>query len=141
MVAMYSAGYPPDPRWVSRARADMVRFAAYCGFSRTEIDDLELAVGEGCNNTVEHAGALTDFEVQATFDGASMVVRIVDKGLGFPTPGPPGVRDLWQTRGLGIFLMKRLMDDVSFATQPNDGTILTLEKHRGEGQRFSLAPR
>ncbi len=133
MIAMFNRDYPPSAQWVRNARDDVIRFAEYCGFEREELAEIRLAVGEACNNAVEHAGSFDNFNVWCEFDGTSIVIRVEDKGIGFHLPTTPVERDQLQPRGLGIFLMNRLMDKTDYATKPNDGTILTLEKRKRSG--------
>lgn len=125
---MFNRDYPPSAQWVGKARDDVSRFAAYCGFRPEELSEIALAVGEACNNAVEHAGSMDNFSVWCEFDGTSIIIRVEDKGIGFSLPTTTVERDRFQSRGLGIFLMNHLMDKTDYATRPNSGTVLTLEK-------------
>jgi len=130
MIAMFNRDYPSSAQWVRRARDDVARFAEYCRFGREELGEITLAVGEACNNAVEHAGSFDNFNVWCEFDGTTIVITIEDKGVGFHLPTAPVERDQLQPQGLGIFLMNHLMDKADYAIKPNDGTVLTLEKRK-----------
>jgi serine/threonine-protein kinase RsbW len=94
------------------------------------IDDLKLAVSEACTNAIEaHATVGTDRPVVVQIWEAfeRMEVRVSDSGPGFALqelPAHPPVTDpdrLNFERGLGIPLMRTLVDDVSFVSSA-DGT-------------------
>lgn len=87
------------------------------------VDDLKLAVSEACTNAIEASGAIgSDGRVRVAVeeDLDCLVVTVADNGLGFdPTDIPvhPPVTDpdrLNFERGLGIPLMRTLVDEVSF---------------------------
>jgi anti-sigma regulatory factor (Ser/Thr protein kinase) len=96
----------------------------------TEINDLTLAAGEACNNAVEH-GHMADgsFCVSCTFDNADIVIEVADQGGGFDLSGKgiPTDPATLRLRGLGIFIMRSLMDDVCFTVHPS-GTSVRLTK-------------
>jgi serine/threonine-protein kinase RsbW len=135
MIAMFSRDYPTRPDWVRTARTDVVRFARYCGFAPNELADIAIAVGEACNNAVEHAGSARDYDIWCEFDGSTIVIRVEDSGIGFDAGAPRPTPDLWQTRGFGIFLMKKTMDETEFATTGGDGAVVTLRKRIRTGSR------
>ncbi len=127
---MFSREYPPRADWVRTARSDVVRFAQYCDFSAQEQSEIALAVGEACNNAVEHAESTREYSIWCEFNGSDMVIRVEDSGVGFDPSLPRPARDLMHTRGLGIFLMKNMMDKTDLDARVGSGTVLTLQKHR-----------
>ncbi len=85
-----------------------------------------LAAGEACNNAAEHAqsaGGL--FTVRGVDDGRALAIEIVDYGRGFDLAGKgvPMQPEERGVRGLGIFLMRCLMDEVSYTTDRNGTTV------------------
>jgi anti-sigma regulatory factor (Ser/Thr protein kinase) len=94
-------------------------FAERCGFRDTPLLDVESAAGEALANAAEHGDGegRSGFDVSASFDGEQLVIDIKDHGTGFDcakalaSPPPDGSGD----RGFGIFLMRRLMDDVIYS--------------------------
>jgi serine/threonine-protein kinase RsbW len=135
MIAMFSREYPPRPEWVRTARNDVARFSKYCGFSPNELAEITLAVGEACNNAVEHAGSVRDYRIWCEFDGDTIVIRVEDSGVGFDANAPQPLPDLSRTRGFGIFLMNKMMDEAEFSTVGGDGSVVTLRKHTRTGSR------
>jgi len=104
--------------------------------SEAEINSLELAVDEACANVIEHAyghDITKDVMVRATFDDEKLKISVIDEGLGFD-PGKvnqKSVDQLVQERrsgGLGIRLIKRLMDEVSYEIEPGQKNELHMTK-------------
>jgi anti-sigma regulatory factor (Ser/Thr protein kinase) len=97
------------------------------GLSQSEVDLLELAVDEACANVIEHAyggaDATKDVSVRATIDDDAIQIEVVDRGKGFNPDAVPvkSVSQLVQERasgGLGMRLMKQLMDEVHYQMIP-----------------------
>ena len=93
--------------------------------------DIELAVTEACTNVLRHAeGTENHYDVSVSVDGSDCDIRIVDSGTGFDhvgkgrAPALPG-----DEGGRGILLMRSLVDRVHFASVPDQGTIVHLQKH------------
>jgi serine/threonine-protein kinase RsbW len=98
------------------------------------IDDLKLAVSEACTNAIEaHDAAGTSERVllRCWADEQSLEVRIEDRGHGFDPaqlPDHPPVTDpdrLKFERGLGIPLIRALVDEVEFSPT-GEGTAVRL---------------
>ena len=110
------------------ARQGIAGFAASCGFSESEVADIRLAAGEALSNAVEHGGRGGRFSLACTFNGRELAIEIRDAGLGFAAPREmASVEPDHRGRGFGIFLMRRLMDDVSFS---RNGTVVRLIRVR-----------
>ena len=124
----YRRTYPQSSKAVGRARREVVAFAKQCGFSGQQLADIEVAVGEGLANAVEHGhrdeGLL---EVSVRCVGDTVIVEIKDDGRGFDHgtvcahAGPP----VEALRGFGTFIMRELMDEVRYS---EFGTRLHLRK-------------
>jgi serine/threonine-protein kinase RsbW len=126
----HRAAYESDIRNVALARQGIAGFAADCGFSDEAISDIRLAAGEALSNAVEHArGAPTrKILVHCVFGTNGLVIEIRDRGCGFPEPTDrPSIEPDHRGRGFGIFLMRRLMDEVSFS---RNGTVVRLVRRR-----------
>jgi serine/threonine-protein kinase RsbW len=122
----YRADYPNDTKNVALARKGVAGFAGACGFSDAEIADIRLAAGEALSNAVEHGSARSSngFTVECGFDGDALSIEVSDSGLGFaPPPGAQTAAPDQRGRGFGIFLMRRLVDDVAFT---RNGTIVRM---------------
>lgn len=113
----YRAAFSSDIRNVAKARRSIAGFAEACGFSREVVSDIRLAAGEALSNAVEHGGGSPSRRVvvECIFDGAAISIEIHDQGAGFPEPlERSSVEPDGRGRGFGIFLMRRLMDEVCF---------------------------
>lgn len=106
------------------------------GMSPAEVAQLELAVDEACANVIEHAyghDATKEVSVRATIDGDIMEIDVIDTGQGFD---PAAVEQLElerlvadrMTGGLGMRLMKTLMDEVHYAIIPGEKNELRMIK-------------
>lgn len=129
-VKTFRALFPSEYRSVSAARRAVARFAAECGFANDSVSDIALAVGEACNNAAEHGHVVHGFftvECQFTAGTISIVVQDVGRGFDPSGKGEPMEPEQRGVRGLGIFIMRALMDSVTFS-QTNQGTKVVLSK-------------
>src|SRR3954469_20994519 len=96
------------------------------GLASADVTKLELAVDEACANVIEHAygsDATREVTVKAVVDPESVQIEIIDTGRGFdPTKiEQVNLDQLISTRksgGLGIRLIKTLMDEVEYHIAP-----------------------
>lgn len=104
--------------------------------TEAEIGQLELAVDEACANVIEHAyghDITKDVSVRATFDDQKLKISVIDEGRGFD-PAEVNQKSLDQlvherrSGGLGIRLIKTLMDEVSYEIEPGQKNELHMTK-------------
>ncbi|MDQ3013115.1 MAG: ATP-binding protein [Acidobacteriota bacterium] len=104
--------------------------------SDEDLTNLELAVDEACANVIEHAyghDTTKDVSVRATFDDEKLMISVIDEGRGFD-PGnvqQDSVEQLVHARksgGLGIRLIRTLMDEVSYEIVPGQKNELHMTK-------------
>jgi serine/threonine-protein kinase RsbW len=133
----YRATFTSDPRNASLARKSIASFASVCGFSEQEVADIRLAAGEALGNAVEHGKSVrsSGFSVRCVFDGDQLVIEVHDNGSGFLLPEELGVLPPERERGLGIYLMRHLMDDVTYS---HNGTLVRLARKRIAGVEQSV---
>jgi serine/threonine-protein kinase RsbW len=102
----------------------------------------ELSVDEACTNVIEHAYAYNtggQITISCTYTDDKFTVTIEDNGAPFdPTTIPePDVNQGLDERklgGLGIYFMKKLMDEIKYSRVDNKN-MLTLTKYiRNEGK-------
>ena len=103
----------------------------------SRIDDLRLAVSEACANALdaqEDTGSAAPVRISIELDEDLVAVTVTDHAGGFDVDGLdpiPSVTDplrLRHERGLGIPLMRSLVDEVTF-TRTADGTAVRLVVH------------
>ena len=106
------------------------------GLSASEVAQLELAVDEACANVIEHAygpEVTKEVSVRATLDEDTVQIDVVDTGKGFDPALIPtlSLDDLVAERrsgGLGMRLMKTLMDEVHYEVIPGHKNELRMIK-------------
>jgi serine/threonine-protein kinase RsbW len=99
-------------------------------FSEDRIDDLKTAIAEACMNAIEHGNKLNPTEkvlVTLTVDESKLQIDVKDKGKPFsPVTDKPNIKGKIEgkdeTRGWGMFLIKSLVDEVEFSSQPEGNT-------------------
>jgi len=100
---------------------------------------VQLAVDEAATNVIEHAYGGDDrgeLHITCKVDDKCLTVIIHDHGRAFdPNRVPEPITDVpleqLRSRGLGVFLIRRMMDEVCYEFSPAKGNTLTMVKHRG----------
>jgi anti-sigma regulatory factor (Ser/Thr protein kinase) len=120
---------------LAAVREFVARIGADLGLDADVIYDLQLAVDEACANVINHgyggqAGRI-DVTVEPAEEGVQVVVR--DWGGAFDphvvhTPDVQAPLEERRLGGLGLFLMRKVMDDVSFAFDAERGNTLRMVK-------------
>ena len=128
---------PNDLSYLPIALAAVREAARKFGFEEEQIKSIELGLEEAASNVIEHA-----FEAgeESTFDivceriplGLRLILR--EKGLPFdpgrvPSYDPEQSASKGSTMGLGVYLMKGMMDEVSFHNLGTEGKETRLAKY------------
>ena len=110
------------------------------GFSDDRIEDLKTAVAEACLNAMEHGNKLSDdtaVAVTLRAGESSLEVAVEDSGKGVEKIPEPDIEAKMEgkdkTRGWGVFLIERLMDEVSFEKAPEGGSVVRMIIHLERG--------
>lgn len=91
--------------------------------------DVALALTEACANVVQHAGGESEYEVLIEFCGSVCHIRVVDRGRGIDLRDSSRTETILdQDNGRGIVLMRLLVDRIAFESEPEDGTVVHLQK-------------
>lgn len=106
--------------------------------SESDSYKVQLAVDEACSNIIEHAcdgENEEDIEITCVELDDQMKIMIRDHGEPFdpdtvPVPDLDADLEDRPIGGLGIFLMKRLMDEIRYEVLGEAGNVLTLVKYR-----------
>jgi serine/threonine-protein kinase RsbW len=130
------------------------KVAEKVGFSEDDVGKIELACDEACTNVIKHA--YTDahreqsLDIAIQIDFQKFIVIITDHGRGFDPKiiALPNMKEYLaelKVGGLGIYLMRTLMDEVDYNIEPGvrnqvrmvkyfinkkDSKIITSEKKR-----------
>ncbi len=100
------------------------------GFTEDRIEDLKTAVAEACLNAIEHGNKMdtsTKVGITLTVEETKLQVAVKDEGKGIDRVIAPSIEDKVagkdKPRGWGIFLIKGLMNEVSFESSPEGGNV------------------
>lgn len=104
-------------------------FAQSVGFKQARIEDLKTVVAEACINAIQHGNKNhPDARVIVTinFKDGAFNVTVTDKGDGIAVfPKDPDIekiiKDLEPPIGFGLFLIKKLVDQVEFNEMTSQG--------------------
>ena len=119
------------------AMACSASFAKIVGFLPDRIEDLKTAVSEACLNAMEHGNLnRPDKRVLVSMNYKDHVfsVSVRDEGEGMrETPEIPEIQDIEKKiesletpRGLGMFLIKQLVDQVEFNQITEEGHMVRM---------------
>lgn len=119
---------------VCQTCADMARSA---GLDEDTVFHVEMAVDEACTNIIRHAYGGEDkgaIEMSCCIDDDRLIVTLHDHGQQFnpdavPPPQLGGNVEEISVGGLGLYFMRKLMDEVRFEFDPQEGNTLTMIKH------------
>ena len=120
---------PSKPEYVSIARLTASFIANQMGFDMEIIEDIKLAVGEACNNAIIHSGSEETYKIEFLNLTNELKIEIRDHGKGFSMDNykKPNADDL-QENGLGLFIIKSLMDQVDIESFEGRGTKIIMSK-------------
>lgn len=117
----------------------IVNQAQDAGFSPSEVYAIQTAVDEACSNIIDHAYGgedIGDIEIRVKEIQNGIEIILHDEGEPFdpadvPEPDITSPLEIRKERGLGIFFMRKLMDEVIFDFSVKRGNTLTLVKFKG----------
>lgn len=120
---------PRDRLSVPIVRHLVTRTLAEVGALEEDASDVEVALSEACSNVIEHSGPGDAYEVLVTIGPMLAEIRVVDIGRGFDHAAlSTKASRASDERGRGIRLMHALVDQVSFQSAPERGTVVHLVK-------------
>ncbi|MDO4710728.1 MAG: ATP-binding protein [Peptostreptococcaceae bacterium] len=124
---------PTDSSNISVVRMTASSIANRIGFNIEEIDDVKIAVSEACTNVIKHSKVST-FDLFFGHGNDFMEIEIQDKGIGydFSSLKDPELSDDRESGGLGIYIIKMLMDEVVIDSELNKGTTIYMRKQIGK---------
>ena len=135
-VKMEQVKVPAQMNYLRVLRKFVTRFGAKYGFTSAELYAFKSAVDEACTNIIEHGYEYQDgtITLRAVFNNNRLTIELMDNGKSFDFDGVtnPDLEDYVKIRkrgGLGIFIIRRLLDEVDYQSTAN-GNILRLTKIR-----------
>lgn len=131
--------FPSDPAQLADVRKTIRAFAVSCGFPDADVDAIALAIDEALANVIKHGyggsrDGRIDLDIQAldATSGRGIEFRIRDYGRQVD-PCTIAGRDLNEVRpgGLGVHIIRSVMDEVVYAPCSDCGMSVTLRKYLG----------
>ncbi len=114
----------------------VIEAAKKAGLDESAVYAVDLAVDEACTNIIEHAyGGENKGEIQCTCQANKQGLTVILKDQGKPF-NPERIhnpekrahlKDL-KSGGAGLFLIRKMMDEVHFEFTTKDGNVLTMVK-------------
>ena len=131
--------FPAKFEFLDEIRDFVAQVAHEGGFTQKEIYSLQLAADEAASNIIEHAyEGISDADIDITCDmrGELIIITMHDTGAPFDPSRvkQPNIKaDLSERQigGLGVYLMRKIMDEVRYESSARTGNLLTMTKRRG----------
>lgn len=127
---------PGKPEYVGAVRLAISSLANNAGFDIEAIEDIKVAVSEACTNIVRHGNvnleedSYVEYEVSCEIFNDRLSISVADDGAGYNTsnyqePQLPSE----EAGGLGIFIIRALMDEVEVESEVGVGTHIKMIKY------------
>ncbi len=118
---------PSRTERLNDVRQFVAQAARVCGFTDADVNNIMLAVDEACTNIIKHAYNYApdeSIEVNVRMHGGEFEIVIADRGKNFnpdsvPPPDMKEYMSQYRRGGLGLYLMKKIMDTVDFQFKAN----------------------
>jgi len=129
--------FPARFEYLDDIRNHVAQQARAAGFGDRAVYAIQLAADEAASNIIEHAYAGRSdahFEMSCEYEKNRLVITFYDQGRPFDVSKvkkPDLTADLSERKigGLGIYLMRKLMDEVHYKTAGSQN-VLTLIKRK-----------
>ncbi len=126
---------PADVKYISVARLVTAGIAARAGLSIDATEDIKVAISEAATNVTEHAYTEASegnrlMKLAFIVRDGQLTISVEDEGRGFDIKHLPDMseKEFTEDTGLGLYLIKELMEDVTIQSAPGSGTKITMTK-------------
>ena len=135
---MQTVNFAAKFEFLDESREFVGNIAREGGFGDKDVYNIQLATDEAASNIIEHAYEhISDgvLELSCGVQDNAIKIILVDHGEAFDPseiPLPDLKADLSNRKigGLGIFLMRKLMDEVHYESRTDKSNILTMIKRK-----------
>ncbi len=122
---------------LSKIREFIKTSADIAGFDKDISNNIVLAVDEASTNIIKHAYKYSSdgkIEISVSLRGKKFTISIIDSGTHFnsSTIPEPNLKQYYEEKrvgGLGMYLMKKLMDEVNYSQLKSNKNKVTLVKY------------
>jgi anti-sigma regulatory factor (Ser/Thr protein kinase) len=142
LMQVYRRTYEGQLEQLAAIHGFVDEVTAVLGLSEGDAFACRLAVDEAAANAFEHAysGRPGKLEVVIRYGADSIGLEVRNWGAPFDPEAveEPSINSPLEERrvgGMGIFLMKKYMDEVSFGFDPQEGNTITMRR------RFAMSPK
>ena len=127
--------FPAHAQYLSLARLGLAGVAPVAGLDAAGLADLKLAVTEACANAVRHAypdGHGGSVKVRIAVEEGAISVDVSDAGRGIDADDVADWDpDEMQESGMGLAIIRSVVDDVEVDSPDEGGTVVRLTKRLG----------
>ena len=135
---MQSVRFAAKFEFLDDIREFVGEIARHAGFGEKDVYNIQLATDEAASNIIEHAyEGMSDgvLDLSCGTEKDTLTIILIDYGIPFDPsaiPMPDLKADLSERKigGLGIFLMRKLMDEVHYEPRKDKSNVLTMIKHK-----------
>lgn len=134
MADILKFSVPGKPEYVGTVRLAVSSLANCAGFDIEAVEDIKVAVSEACTNVVCHCKPNREdcYEVACEVGDGRISISVVDRAGGYDIEKYQRTakeHDCLQEGGLGIFIIKALMDEVDIFSELGMGTSIKMVKY------------
>ncbi|MBI9045630.1 MAG: ATP-binding protein [Anaerolineaceae bacterium] len=136
LLPMITKSFPGNYRSLAKISEFYRQASIQAGFGMKTQYQIETAIDEACSNIIEHAyqgEGVGDILCSYAINNNELRIILEDQGQPFNSdlvsiPDTSAPLHERQNNGLGIYFMRKLMDEVEFV-RVNDNNILTMVKY------------
>ena len=127
---------PSNLSYIKKVSTKIIRFLKNYNLSDVCLFNIRLCVEEALRNAIEHGNEFNKsipIKVSFCIDDYELEISVEDRGKGFDfnsLPDPTTDENIMLDRGRGVFLIRHLMDEVSFSDR---GNRITMKKKLNQG--------
>jgi len=126
---------PGKPEYICAVRLAISSLANNAGFDIEAIEDIKVAVSEACTNIIMHGHnnkemEYLEYEVRCEIFNNKLSISVEDEGKGYDLKNykePDLTAE--NTGGLGLFIIRTLMDEVVVESETGVGTHIKMVKY------------
>ena len=119
---------PARAEWVAVARLAAAAVGSRMRFSVDEIDDLKLAIAEACTNIIQRSESIENIDLRWEAGPSELRITVSGDGRAPKLESVKGADEDSKVGGLGVFLIRALMDTVDYEMDPQRGARLVMSK-------------
>jgi serine/threonine-protein kinase RsbW len=129
----WSLTIPSDLRLLALARAFVEAVCQVAGLDERDTHAVVLATDEAANNVMRHAhhdNPDAPLTIQCFIHSDALEIRLHDEGAPFDLSAVPQLNPAeLRVGGRGVFLMRKLMDELDVRPRGERGNVLRMVKH------------